>query len=97
MSADGDDRDPPDPAATYVRVLGTGGRWRTRRLRSEGAIAVFGLDGEPPLVLTEAVDLKPLRQAMQEAHPDRGGTAAQFRRARAAYEKARRKNRDDGD
>ena len=94
MSADRDDRRPSGSAATYARVLGNGGRWRTRRLRLEGAMAVFGLDSRAPPILTEPVDLKPLRRVMQEAHPDRGGSADRFRRARAAYEEARRKNRD---
>ncbi|MFE2326097.1 hypothetical protein ACFXD5_19580 [Streptomyces sp. NPDC059385] len=39
---------------------------------------------------TEPASLQALRQAMADAHPDRGGTAAEFIAARKRYEQARR-------
>jgi hypothetical protein len=71
--------------------------WVSRRqLEETGGVRKDGeqLCTEPPELPTwgrpeTPVDLSELRRAMADAHPDRGGTTAQFDAARARYVQAR--------
>jgi hypothetical protein len=54
------------------------------RAAAEGALGLDQKPAGPP-------DLKALRQAMADAHPDRGGTDAEFIAARERYERALRR------
>ena len=70
-------------AEGHVHNYAAGGWWA----------ADFHLHVEPPDVeqrnVAPAPDLKVLKQAMANAHPDRGGSSAEFIEARARYERAR--------
>jgi hypothetical protein len=56
---------------------------------NERALARYGLDLDDPEEADDELDA--LRRRMMAAHPDRGGTEADFAIARAAWESARRR------
>lgn len=88
----------PGEPGRPVYVLRSDGRWVLRRLRGEGAVEVFGLDRPEVPVVAEVADpaeeLRQLRRAMQETHPDRGGDPEHFQRVRRAFEAAKGKSEE---
>ena len=75
-----------------------GARERAGQINSDALVALLRLPerigGAPRDGSSDELDLRKLKTAMADAHPDRGGNGEDFIAARAAYEAARQELAD---